>query len=319
MSSNDRELLKSAGLSQKAVADVFGISLQGVNKGVNASSDYFTPERLGKLVDLLQPLQPEKAEILRQRLHRIAEGDGRQRQKKSFYVQLLSLLEFIVRESGNFIWVIPDPITRLAEEIDALGDAIRQKITGRMVLLIADQGETVQEILDDRVLRLDWKEWWSGEIYLVRSERIGIAPEMLLSRKKIAVKTAFEFQELREIDAQILRNVLFKDSKMTPDHMPEKLGEGYELVRRYSSSPYRRILDQVNIRLLELSSDKGPDKQLHQFKHMLRHYEEADLRSERDAPVDQLIDVLPKLVREQFNDDLSNLVYDLLLEIKISA
>ena len=296
MSTRDRELLKEAHLPQKAVADLFGISLQAVNRGISCEPHYLNADRLGKLIDLVQPFKPDVAEILRQGLHRIVvagdvPGEGR---KTTSYVQLTSLADLLERENNGLIWVPIDPVTRLIEESEVLTAFLYKEGSKRITILTSVQAEEIRYILDERVYRLDFKTWLVGEIVVIQCDNLGLAPEMLLGEKTVFVRTVFGFQEVRESNAHVLLGRLLKGSKISPDFLPVKLSEGCRVMLSYSVSPYQRALDY----LTEYFEEAG-NQELAQWLTKFKDFPDANTKV-AVPPLVHLQQILSERVLEQF-------------------
>lgn len=319
MSTRDRELLKAAGLSQTAVAALFGVSPQGINRGVSAHSDYFTPERLGKLIDLLHPTAPEKAAILRERLQHRAERAERTEEKRTFYIQVRTLADLLTTTQGGVIWIVNDPLTRVEEEVDMLYEAVRHHLSGRLVLVLPDQAKVAHEMLEERVLANDWRTPWGGECVVVQSDRLGLAPEMLLSKDAVFLRTTFGFQEARDPDARFLRQQLLLASKLSPDYLPARLGTGYQLYGRYAASPWRRLIAALCQALT--SQDPPPLDPVEDLSPLL-----IWLQDEAPAPgpavsdpMTYALETLPSAVEAAFDTRSKDLVMTHLLRMKLLA
>jgi transcriptional regulator with XRE-family HTH domain len=243
MSTRDREILKEAKLSQRKVADLFGITLQGVNRGISAETDYLTTERLGKLVDLLQPIDAETSKTLRSSLHKImasSESSGVKSSNTS-YVQLNTLTDILQREKEDLIWMPIDPLTRLLEEVDCLRDYIKS-VEQRLVIVTCEPIEDLRAILDERVYQFDFQNSLKGQIVVIQSETASFTPEMLLGSKAVFVKTVFGFQMIRENELNIILKRFFKQTKISPNYLPARLRDGYSKALQYSCYPTARAL-----------------------------------------------------------------------------
>ncbi|HEX8572193.1 MAG TPA: helix-turn-helix transcriptional regulator [Allosphingosinicella sp.] len=64
MSKEDRQLLRTVGLTQTAVADLIGKTRQAVNKGITADRHYFDPTNLAKLASAVSEKHPDKQPAL---------------------------------------------------------------------------------------------------------------------------------------------------------------------------------------------------------------------------------------------------------------
>lgn len=254
MSSRDKDILKSAGVTQKLVADLFGITLQGVNRGVSASSHYLTAERLGKLVVLLESQDVEKANKLRSSLNEmVLNGEQTSDKVATGYVQLNALSDILQRVQEDVIWIPIDALTRLIQEVDCIRDYI-ENVEKRLTIIISEPVEDLRAVFDERIYRFDFNTIFKSEIVVIHCETANFTPEMLISNKATFVKTVYGFQNIRESESNVVLNRFFKQSKISPNHLPMTLGEGYTKALQYSQLPTVRILTQFLFEMSDIST-----------------------------------------------------------------
>lgn len=317
MSTRDREILKDAHLSQKAVASYFGISVQGINRGISAESDYLNPERLGKLVDLVQTDNPKAAESLRNALNLDLVTDNKNGVgRKTSYVQLTNLTDLLARDALGLIWIPTDTASRLVEEADVLNSFIHGKGYKRLVLIHNTSTKTfeVKPIFDERVYRFDFNSWLEREIIVIESDTLGLVPELVMTTKAVSIRTVFGFQELRENDASALRGHLLKQSKISPDYIPIKFGNDFSETLHYPESPYVRALRYLYADLYE-EANFTLSKWIADFinsKDYPQTYSPDDKK-----PIDYLGEVLPRMVLEQLGEEQQSAIIALLEFMKL--
>jgi transcriptional regulator with XRE-family HTH domain len=292
MSTRDREILKAARITQQKVADLFGITLQGVNRGISAEAHYLTAERLGKLIDFLEGIDAEKANILREHLYKIVEnGESVGVKANTSYIQLQTFRDILKREQEDLIWIPVDPLTRLQEEIDFLRDYIKNT-ERRLVIVTCEHIEDLRAVIDERIYRFDFDSVFKGKIVVIHSETASFTPEMLLASKAVFVKTVFGFQMLRENEGDVVLNRFFKQTKISPNYLPIKLGNGYTKALQYSCSPTARALTVFLNELPDISPELDISSELP------KHLKKVVLNIEKNttAPVEDAWTELYKLV-----------------------
>ena len=260
MSEVDRALLKRAKLSQTKIAALLGVSSQAVNSGVLGKATYFNAERLSKIVDLLEPEDPNKAQLLREELKRVVDDEaaGDDMHSPRFYLRRNSLGDVLERADGPLIWLPLDPLQRVTVESETLRQALLQR-PGDLTVLVDVDADHVGELVRSR-FALDYYQHWACGLNLVEQTNMTLHPELLVAMDGVWIRTAWGFQEATADDAGCMLKSLYRGSRLSPDHIPSKPSQGCRRILRVPAEPLARIGAELLRRFREEGNDDPETK-----------------------------------------------------------